>query len=125
MESSFNTMGDILGKKCSRTAVKTYSSIQAIKYHLKSRDINSISFFKDCPLKNLPSCVRTASHVYRKELDRKKEKGRTAKTTKTSHRAHLEKRLQDLRERHVRRLKRNASLTLLSKKVKQSLRKPP
>lgn len=46
VESSFNTMGDIINIRSTRMKVETFSAIQTVKYGLKSRNTTALSLFK-------------------------------------------------------------------------------
>lgn len=46
VESSFNTMGDIMDLKSSNMAVETYYSIQTVKYFIKSRETTATKLFR-------------------------------------------------------------------------------
>lgn len=46
VESSFNTMGDIMDPKSSNMAVETYNSIQTVKYFIKSRETTATKLFR-------------------------------------------------------------------------------
>jgi len=45
VESSFNTMGDIMDPKSSNTSVDTYAAIQTVNFFLKTRNTSTVEFF--------------------------------------------------------------------------------
>lgn len=46
VESSFNIMNDVIDSKSGRINIDTYSSIQTVKYGIKSAEKNAIEYFK-------------------------------------------------------------------------------
>ena len=53
IESSFNTMGDIIHRKSANTQVETYAAVQGIKYNLKARNATAIKLLgKSCPTRD-------------------------------------------------------------------------
>jgi hypothetical protein len=45
VESSFNTMGDIINVKSANMNIDTYSCIQTVKYFLKARNLSAVQCF--------------------------------------------------------------------------------
>lgn len=107
-------MGEILSAKNGRKSVLTYSSYQTVKYHLKSRNTNAINFFRRCRLKNLYSNLRSSSRKYRRTL----KKNDKSLVSKVKHRADLEERMFEIRQRHIQRMQRIGVLNDLAKQVK-------
>ena len=54
VESSFSLMKDIMNKKAGSMAVGTFSSIQTVKYFLKSRNQSSIGYFRRPQVNHTP-----------------------------------------------------------------------
>ncbi len=46
VKSSFNTIGDVMGSKCSRMKIETYGAIQGVKYALRARKTTALELFK-------------------------------------------------------------------------------
>ena len=79
VESSFSVMGTVLDKTKGQMYVSTFSSVQTIKYHLKSEKKTACSYFKrkdhlHDPV-NLRLCknMKHAYKEYQQEKDREKE----------------------------------------------------
>ncbi|XP_052282792.1 uncharacterized protein LOC127879778 [Dreissena polymorpha] len=79
VESSFNTMGDIIGVKSASVTVETYASIQTVKYFLKARNTTALSYFDRVdvlysPVNHILAVnMKTASASYRGSLKAKRE----------------------------------------------------
>lgn len=74
VESSFSSMKNILDTKCNRTLVKLYSSIQTIRYSLRSKGETALTLYgsekKDKHAdKKLTLHMRTAYKDYKTDLD--------------------------------------------------------
>ena len=71
VESSFNTMGDIIDSKSPNMSTETYSSFQAIKYYLKAQNVTALKYFhREDPLRDpfdsdMCRNIKGASATYR------------------------------------------------------------
>ena len=137
IESSFNTMGDIIHSKSANTQVETYAAVQGIKYNLKARNATAIKLFgKSCPAKDpvdRQMCVniRQSSGVYRRIVgERRVEQQRKQKLmglkknlqSKKAAKMAMGKKAQEERLRHIRKQQRKSRLRALqelAKKVKK------
>lgn len=78
IESSFNTMGDILHVKSSNTSVETYGSYQSVKFHLRTVGKSAIEVFRRKDIKydnvNPALCknMQGSSRAYRTVLETKR-----------------------------------------------------
>lgn len=78
VESSFNTMGDVIDIRSCQMNIETYSAIQCVKYHLSTRGLSAVEDFKrkdvnhDKVDKNLCTNMRNSAAEYKKELEKKK-----------------------------------------------------
>ena len=85
VESSFNTMNDIIDERSGRTDIETYNAIQTVKYHLKAEHKNSIEMFsrtvklQDPINRALCNNFRSASSKYRENLKQKRDENESRK----------------------------------------------
>ena len=128
IESSFNTMGDIIHSKSANTKVETYAAVQGIKYNLKARNATAIKLFgKSCPAKDpvdRQMCIniRQSSGVYRRIVDeRRVEQQRKQKLmglnksmqSKKAAKMAMEKKAKEERLCHIRKQQRKSRLRAL------------
>lgn len=79
VESSFNTMGDVIDIRSCQMNIETYSAIQCVKYHLSTRGLSAVEYFKrkdvnhDKVDKNLCTNMRNSAAEYKKELEKKRQ----------------------------------------------------
>jgi len=87
VESSFNIMNDVIDSKSGRINIDTYSSIQTVKYGIKSAEKNTIEYFKKKDYLHekvdatLCSNLRSSCRQYKAVLARKKEQSEERKRT--------------------------------------------
>ena len=78
VESSFNTMGDVIGIKSCQTSVETYSSVQTVKYWFNSHQTTALKYFERKNVVNDPVdpklCrnLKGASSQYRDKLKQRR-----------------------------------------------------
>jgi hypothetical protein len=106
VESSFNTMGDIIDTKSSNMAVETYNSIQTVKFFLKSRETSAIKMYKRDDFLYQP-------------VDR--QLTRNIMKSSSTYRANLKKRSHEEMERTNRLQLKNSSEMVSKKKAKLAL----
>ena len=116
IESSFNTMGDIMDTKSSSMEVDTYGSIQRVKYHLKARSMSAIQMFGNVTTNNrLPSLylnMKRAYSLYKRTLPCLPFLPRRS-ATKKSYRLRVIQKAKERRLRHEQKLKKEARLERL------------
>ena len=78
VESSFNTMGDVIDIRSCQMKTETYSAFQTVKYYLKARDTKAVSYFKRPDIlhsavdRKLCVNLKTAAAEYKADNQRKK-----------------------------------------------------
>ena len=133
IESSFNTISDIIHSKSANTQVETYAAVQGIKYNLKARNATAIKLFgKSCPTKDpvdRQMCVniRQSSGVYRRivgerRVEQQRKQKKNMKTKKAAKMA-MEKKAQEERVRHIRKQQRKSRLRALQELAKKLKKK--
>ena len=137
VESSFKLMGDIIGTKSSRLNTKTVSSIQSVKYYVKSKKKTPMELFqiKDNCNKDLTINFKLASQRRRNEnkmalekKEAKKMKLDTLKrlTNKQEARRKARQHANEERKNHTLKLKkasRKAALEALVQQRKEKCKK--
>lgn len=137
VESSFNLMGDIMDQKSSRMTVETFSSIQTVKYWLRSTGNSATASYRRAdalhdPVDNdLCQNMRVAASTYKQVLQQKREAKEEKRErlqlkdnviSKAQAKIQVEEKEKNTRIKFVARQKRQARdevLTALSNKRKQ------
>jgi len=79
VESSFNTMNDVIDERSGRTEIETYSAIQSVKYAMRAKGKTASQLFYrknklyDPVSKDLCNNFRSSSKVYRSDLEVKRK----------------------------------------------------
>ncbi|KAG1698564.1 hypothetical protein GQR58_005730 [Nymphon striatum] len=139
VESSFNTMGHILGTRSTRMNIKIFSAIQTVKYDLRARNTTATSLFKKgdikhnkvdgllcCHMKSAVSCYKEEQLKRQGEKNRKSEALQLKKvplTARTKEKQVQQETAREARRMHQKSQKRKAleNLMALTAKRKKSI----
>lgn len=115
VESSFNTMGDIIDIRSTNLNIETYSSLQTIRYSLKSKKQSAIQQFKikagARPQPSLAKNMATAATEYKKEKSLKKQQ-KDEKVARF-------RRYKELIESRAQQIRRNKEAVVVARKAHQ------
>ncbi|CAL4074530.1 unnamed protein product, partial [Meganyctiphanes norvegica] len=115
VESSFNTMGDILDSRSFNLHIDTYNSYQTVQYYLRARGTKAIDMFirekpHESPIDSeLCNKIQTSSSRYRRDLEKKnhEQESRNKKLkSKKDAKAKYEKEEKEQMEKQMKRKKR-------------------
>lgn len=121
VEGSFNIMSDVIDKRSGRMNIETYSSIQTVKYKMRSREQSAVEYFKkkdflhDAVDANLCRNLRSSRKSYQTELENKKKVTESRKKVLTSKKENVDK-ISTMEK--ASRLKHKRKLELLVNKIK-------
>ena len=93
VESSFNTMGEVIDVHSTRTKIHTYSAFQTVKYALQSRKSTSLEVFRKGDIKH--------DEVNPKIVNNFASSARHYKNEKESHRRSKEEKLSSYRKNEI------------------------
>lgn len=136
VESSFNTMGDVIDIRSTRMRTTTYSAMQTVRYAMRSRGQSALQIFKkgdikhDTVDKHLVHNLRSAASSYKKEKELLKQQAEEKQQRLQQQQVQLASRAQQKRDldaaakvarlAHLRAQKRKAATASLEALVRKN-----